>query len=265
MNRISLLLPLLLLLVVSCQPDPVSPAIIVNPGGLNIVLEDGNIVEFTIDSYAGDADLRRVEVTEKPIGGITSVVLDTVITGQVSNIIWVYELPIGEDDVALTFNCYDTDGMRGQTIRRVTAAGNQFLPESTGHHLYSYYSGTSPNAFNLTDSAPLFLSNDPDSIMVDLVEFDELDDSAPSGIITSRSGILFTRNNSFNYAEATQIAAAASFNASTPLQLMSDLQVDDILITEYDTLNNIFAVIKITDIQDIGGSDEDRYTFNLKK
>jgi hypothetical protein len=248
-----------------CSKDPVEPVIIVNPGGLIITLDAGNLVEFNVQCFAGDNALQRVEILQKPLGGVTTSVLDSLIGGEQADFFWVYELPLGEDDVALTFNLYDTDGRRGQTLRRVVSIGNSLLEESTGHHLYSLYSTTSPNAFNLAQNEPLFLTNDPDTLLIDLIELDETDDGTLSYSFTSQSGIKFAKNNSFNYSEATQNAAGSSFESSTPLQVMSDLAVDDIIITEYDTINHVFAVMKITEILDLAGSDDDRYTFNVKK
>jgi hypothetical protein len=248
-----------------CKKEPVSPAILISPGGLHVMIDGGSVVEFTVNAYAGDEDLRNIEIVQKPDGGVSSTVLDTLISGQVSDFFWIYEMPLGEDDVVITFNVYDTAGRRGQALRRVTSEGNVLLAESSGHHLYSVYSTSSPNAFDLDNLEPLFLSTNPDSSIVDLIELDDLDDDTPSGMITSRSGIKFTRNNSFNYAEATQFSAGNSFSSSTPLQVLSNLEIDDIIITEYDTLMHRFAVLKLTAIQDNNGSDEDRYTFNVKK
>jgi hypothetical protein len=59
--------------------------------------------------------------------------------------------------------------------------------------------------------------------------------------------------------------AMSSYNASVPLQTISNLEIDDILITRYDTLNMLHAAIKIIDIQDMPGTEEDRIIFNLKK
>jgi hypothetical protein len=83
--------------------------------------------------------------------------------------------------------------------------------------------------------------------------------------LTSYSGIKFVRNNSFNYPEATQQSAYNTYSSSTALSIVDNISVNDILITEYDTINHLFAVVKITAITNQTGSSSNKYTFNLKK
>ena len=137
--------------------------------------------------------------------------------------------------------------------------------ESTGHDLYSNFSTGNSNGFNITGLEPLFMASLADSTGVDLAQLDTTDDDVQDNVISSYSGIKFTRNNSFNYAEARQSMANSSFLASVPLQTISDLQIDDILITRYDTINVLYAAIKVIDIQDMPGTEDDRIIFNVKK
>jgi hypothetical protein len=139
------------------------------------------------------------------------------------------------------------------------------LTESTGHQIFSRYAIEENNAFNIESIQPLVLATEPDSSTVDIVNYDTTDDDAMNPAFTSYSGIKFARNNDFNYPEATQQSAEGTFTSSTAVNLVSNLQIDDILITEYDTTNSLYAVIQITNILDLEGTVDDRIEFKMKK
>lgn len=251
----------------SCERDTDLPNVFVLPGALNIPTNGGDLIEFDINIVAGDNPLSNFRITQKPLNGLTSTVLDTTITGQQSSFFYIYEVPVGDSDIVMTFTATDTKGFEGATARRLALQGNNFLPESTGHTLYSRYSTAGNDAFDLNGSSPHFLATNPDSTLVDLMEFDPTDDGTLGLALTSLSGVKFVRNNSFNYPEATQASAENTFISSTSVEIISDLEIDDVLIAEYQIDSAVFdyAVIKITSILDQDGSDADRYIFNLKK
>ncbi len=253
------------LLFATCKQEVLTPGILVSPGTINIYANAGELIEFTIEALAGDKDLQNIKIEQKPIGSVTSTVLDTIITGRRASFFFVYNIPEGHEELILSFTAIDTDGNQGQTARRLTITGNEFLQESPGNEIYSVYSNGNPNVFDIDELSPLFLSNQPDTASIDIIELDPDDDDLLSNTWSSWSGIKFVRNNSFNYPEATQSSAAGSYESSTALQVINNLQVDDILITKYDTINQLYAVIKITEITDNAGTEDDHYEFNVMK
>ncbi len=253
-------------LFIACDPEPVPPGIIITPNTYLQEVDPEDVIEFNIRSVAGDAALSKLEISTKPEGGVTTQLVEFEISGQESNDIYVFE--VGEnpvEDQLLVFTVTDVDGLRGQTARRILLNNDPVLVESSGHDLYSNWSSSNSNAFDIETLEQLFLASLADSSNVDLVHLDETDDEAIDNVITSLSGIRFVRNNSFNYASARQSTALNTFESSVPLQTISDLQIDDILITKYDTLDFKYAAIRIMDIQDEPGSENDRIVFNLKK
>jgi len=262
-----LILPVLCIFWLGCERDPEVPNVFVLPGALNIPTNGGDLIEFDINLVAGDNPLSSFRITQKPINGLTSIVLDTVITGQQFSLFYIHEVPVGDEDIIMVFTAIDSEGYEGETARRLVIQGNNFLSESTGHTLYSRYSTDGNDAFDLNESSPLFLATDPDSSLVDLMEYDPFDDGLIAGSWTSLSEVNFVRNNSFNYPEATQASAQNTFESSTPVEIIPDLEEDDILIAKHETDagDYNYAVIKITSIIDETGSDDDRYIFNLKK
>ncbi|MCB0761573.1 MAG: hypothetical protein KDC12_08630 [Flavobacteriales bacterium] len=249
----------------ACKKDPVPPVIFVTPSSLFIEVTEGTPFEFDVSAQKGDANLRQIQIFQKPIDGVTSKLLDTLVSGSQADFFWIHAFTGEHPEVVLTFKVIDQDGYDSETARRVYVEGATALVESTGHMLYSKYSTTGSNAFNIENLESYFLANNPDTLSVDLIELDGSDDGELSNQLTSWSGIRFVRNNAFNYPEATVESAEATYLSSTALQVLSNIAIDDILVTEYDTVNHAYAVIKITGISTAAGSDEDRYEFNVKK
>lgn len=251
-------------LLFSCKKDD-PPTISVSPSGTQINVDPGDLTEFNVELVAGDFELRNVVITGKPNGGVTSVLLDSTIYGKEAQFFYVYEAPFGVTDVVLTFTIYDEDGNKNSTVRRMMISGTNLLTENSGFELYSKYAPAAVSAFNFANLSSLQLGADPDSANIDLVEYDETDDGELNNALTSYSGIKFVRNNSFNYPQATQQSALNTFSSSTPLAIVDNIAINDILITEYDTINHLFAVVKITAITNQAGSSTDKYSFNVKK
>ncbi len=241
------------------------PVLSVNPSELVLTRNAGDLLEFAIVGTAGDNELRNIRISQKPENGITSTLLDTTIYGSHTDFFYVYTVPSGTNRVLLTFALYDTDGKSFTTLRDLYINEGEYLTEIAGYDLYSAYSAGNNNAFRISNLTFYQLELDPDSSLIDLVEKDLTDDGTMSLALTSFSGIRFVRHNSFNYAQATATSAEASFTNSSAQQLIPNIAVNDILITKYDTVQNKYAVIKIMGVQDLEGSANDRYIFNIKK
>ncbi len=250
----------------SCKTkEEAGPAIFVTPGSLVLNADAGDLIEFSVNAVAGDNELRQVKITQKPDGGVTSTLKDTTLFGGNSEFFYVYTVPEGAPRIILTFTAVDNDGKSVSTLRDLYVNSATYLTETTGYELFSPFHFGSNNAFNLGNLTYLQLDTDPDSTVVDLTEKDETDDGQISRNITSLSGIKFVRNNSFNYAQASASSAAASYVSSVPQQLIINIQVNDILITEVDTILHRYAVIKFTGTFDDPDPNLDRYIFNIKK
>jgi hypothetical protein len=250
----------------SCKDkEEKGPYMTITPGDLVLMRNAGDLLEFSIKCQAGDNELRNVRITQKPENGVTSTVLDTTLYGQEEDFFFVYTVPANTDRVLLTFTLYDVEGKSFKSLRDLYVNAGSYLAETTGHTLYSVNATGQNNAFQISNLTFHQLEADPDSSVIDIVEKDLTNDGQMSRAWTSLSGIRFVRNNSFNYAEATASTAANSYTSSNAQQLIANIAVNDILITRYDTLQNKYAVIKITGVHDEEGTASDRYTFNIKK
>ncbi|MBL0314416.1 MAG: hypothetical protein IPP69_01095 [Flavobacteriales bacterium] len=257
---------LVFVFIASCgEKEKAGPAIYIDPSALVLTSNAGDLLEFTVNAKGGDFNLQQIKIMQKPEGGVTSTLLDTLVSGSQTEFFYVYQVPAGSPRILLTFKAIDTDGNEASTLRDLYVESSVYLTETSGHELYSPFHFGANNAFDISSSTWLQLDTDPDSALVDLMESDDTDDGVLSLDITSWSGIRFVRNNAFNYAEATGSSAMNSYQSSIPQQLITDVQVNDILITEYDTIEHKFAVIKLTGIYDDTDPNLDRYTFSLKK
>ena len=267
MKNSSIFLALIIALIsVSCDEDPAPPSVAVTPNSYvqNIDLDD--VVEYSIEGIAGDAGLSSLVISTRPENGVPSVVYEEELSGTSSNSVYTFVLEndtIEEWDVI--FMITDAEGLTGQTSRVVEINEDPVMFESTGHEVFSNFSIGDSTGFNIVGLTPLNLASLADSSGVDLAQFDVTNDDTQNNIVGSYSGIKFTRDNLFDYESARQSMAMNSFNASVPLQTISELEIDDILITRYDTVNMLHAAIKIIDIQDMPGTEDDKIIFNLKK
>jgi hypothetical protein len=248
----------------SCKEDE-NPIIYVSPNTLQVQVEEGGLIEFEVELTAGTHELRNVVITQKPEGGITTTLLDSTIYGKSAEFFWVYTPPANQQDIVLTFTIYDQEGNKNSTLRRVLVTGQTALTETSGLELFSPFTTAGNNAYQLSSLTGYQLAANPDSAFIDLVELDNTDNSEPAFALTSFSGIKFVRNNGFNYAEATKESVESNFNSSSPLSIISNVAINDIIIAKYDTVFNKFAVIKITGIANEAGDDLDRYFFNVKR
>tara|TARA_B100000780_G_C21058789_1_gene425495 strand:- start:586 stop:960 length:375 start_codon:yes stop_codon:yes gene_type:complete len=79
----------------------------------------------------------------------------------------------------------------------------------------------------------------------------------------SISGLLFSKNNSFDYANATLEGVINAYNTSVKKEFVDQISVSDIIITK---IENNYVIIKIINVEDDpNGSENDRYIFNIKQ
>lgn len=266
MKYFSLLLISVALILSSCKKENDPPYLSLSPGTIDQTYPPGALIEFNIEAFGGDNDLRNLLITEKPLNSTTTTIKDTTLSGNRAEFNWVYETPSsGVESVVLRFKITDTEGLSNTFPIRVNIDGGATLQETSGYQLYSYYNSIN-DGFNISNADFISIdAPDSDTTLIDILEYNLDNDSTLSRAWTSYTGLRFVRNNDYNYSAATNASAENTFDASSQQQIVSNLLVNDILITKYDTINNLFAVIKIVNIIDDEGLSNDRYEFNLKK
>ena len=75
------------------------------------------------------------------------------------------------------------------------------------------------------------------------------------------SGLLFSKNNSFDYANATLEGIENTYSTSVKKEFVDQISENDIIITK---IESNYVIIKIIFVIDGIGSGDDRYIFNIK-
>jgi len=137
------------------------------------------------------------------------------------------------------------------------------LTEYTGSIIFSKFSGK-PDAYDIATNSVQFSATAANNLL-DIADFDTIPgDSALTGQWHSPAGSQFVLFPGFDYANATDLSAMNAYNAGQKLDIISDLNINDIIITK-ETGSNTYAVIKIINIVDSAAMIKDRYEFNIKK
>jgi hypothetical protein len=252
-------------LTLSCKKENKDPLIFVSPNNTQINVEPNQIMEFSIKMTAA-AGLNNLRITRNVNNTVTQTVLDTALTGENLTIAFPYQVPVaGVNQVYFVFRLTDKDGREVATPRKLVVVGNALLVETTGHVLYSGFAENSLSAFSISNSNVFQLLELTDSTMVDVKDFDSSDDGVLDRSWTSGHGLKFVRNNAFDYANATFATAKASYTSSTPVEILSNINVNDKIIVRYGGETEMYAVFDVVDIDEEPGSNNDGYRFNLKK
>ncbi len=260
-----------LLLISACKRENEIPVLTVTPSSPVLAVTSGNVITFGISGTSDKSNLSRLLITSKRENDFTITLVDSAITGKSFNWTWEYQIPHAAEAYAnkLTFELYEADGDHMSTKRTLSVTlGAILLTESAGHQFYSRNSAMhGESAFDLEERLPVLYT-------VDSARRDVQDDP-DSGSQTeisrtwiSPAGGRMVRFNGFDYANATNVSVRNAFNSGVPVEELTSVAVNDIIIVKLGSLPvNVshYAVLRITDILDEAGTaDNDRYTFNMK-
>jgi hypothetical protein len=261
-----ILICLTMLLASSCKKDKDSvPRVIVSPSALVITGNIGDLLTFSI-TVESDVRLSKFYISQQPDNQVPVTVLDTVITSKGVTFNYYYRLPAihAGKSVVFEFKAEDENGNVGKQARRVyiNSPAAVTLTETTGHRVYSNLS-SNPDAYNLETNAPQFST--ADTTLRDMQDASDTS-SVLSKILISPAGGKFVSNNGFDYANATDVSTLNAYNGGVKLTQLSGIAVNDIIITKLGSIStNKYVLIRITNVVDVAGKDNDYYEFNIKK
>lgn len=252
----------------SCNKETEGPVLRVLPNATQFSRQPGQLMEFTIQGEAKDG-LKGLRITKNENNTITQTLLDTVLSGSQTSFTLPFQVPEqGVTQIYFVFTLEDVEGRKVSTPRRLVVQGAALLQETTGHILYSIHAGAEANrAFNISNGNAFNLTAETDSSLIDILDYDQTDDGVLARSLTSGNGLEFVRFDAdgFNYSAATFASAQSAYGTANKLDIVSNIQVGDKIITKYSTNPDKFAVLDIVEIFDEDGSSDDRYRFNLKK
>ena len=216
---------------------------------------------ITISSSVTMSELRIIE--KKNSSYIDTLVLKD-INGTNINESLLYRTPNSSINdtslIQLFFYCKDINGKTAESSKTFYVVSSAvFLTETTGHTMFSTAS-SSFNAYDLLNGIPTDCHSGVTSHIND--EWPYESDTLSRKWTSLDSELIFTKVNSFNYANATAQDLQQTYDSSIKKEFVDDIQADDIIITLID---NTYIAIKLIYVIDDIGVENDRYIFSIKK
>lgn len=260
----------------SCKKDKKeAPVVTISPEQLQIAGNVNDIINFRINVIT-NSQLSKVIIKAQPDNAMPFILLDTVITTKGTSFNYYFKLPASYagQSLAMTFRAEDQNGLTGEAFRRVFIAALPAvhpvaLTETSGHRMFRFRS-THFDSYNLeTNSGEYTLT--ADSTTRDIQDFTDTSNVALSKNWKSPAGGKFLRyinGSGFDYANATDSTTINTFTAASASagSLLYNLQIGDVIITKLGSMSvNKYVVMRLTNIVDAVGKDDDYYEFTIKK
>jgi len=230
----------------------------ISPATQYDIREVGDIINYIIES-SSNVTIKQIGVIEI----INNSSIDTLFSFNASeNEVkqsFIYQVPDYSDttNVKLIFYVKNDNNEYLERAKLITVVPKVILlTETTGHTMFSNNS-TEFNSYNLITGTPTYNSDTTSHISDNT---DSITDILSRKWI-SMSGLLFSKNNSFDYANATRETIKNTYNSSLKKEFIDQISDNDIIITKID---NNYLILKIIYVIDGVGSENDRYIFNIK-
>ncbi|MBK6983782.1 MAG: hypothetical protein IPH32_03015 [Bacteroidetes bacterium] len=254
----------------SCKKDKdTSPIVSVSPEPLYYYGNVGDLITFKV-TVSSEIALSKVTITSTVDNETPNIALDSSVSSIGTTFNFYFRIPanLAGKSVVFDFKAENSKGKTGGTAKRLyvaAAAASQaiVLTETAGHLMYSNTS-VNHDAYNLETNSGEF------SLTADTASRDIQDYSGTNTTLSkewrSPAGGKFVLYNGFDYANATDSTAISAYTTGVKYSVLYNLAVGDIIITKLGSVStNKYAVIRITDIVDVAGKDNDYYEFKIKK
>ena len=220
----------------------------------------GEIIPFSI-KLSSNSELSELVIVQI----VNNSIIDTMYHEQISGLekteLYNYTCPdissLDTSEFKLIFYCSNTNGDINERAKVFSVVSkNVYLSESTGHTMFSNNSSEF-NSYNLVTGTAAYNSDTTTHISDNT---DSISDILSREWV-SMSGLLFSKNNSFDYANATLEGIEDTYSTSVKKEFVDQISENDIIITK---IEDNYVIIKIIFVIDNYGSEEDRYIFNIK-
>jgi hypothetical protein len=261
----SILVVIIITLFASCKDkENEKPILKIYPEDLNIQAYANEKVVFNIQANS-DFRLNRFIITKKYAGEPESTIFDSTLSVNNISFQWAFRPSTDiKEDLYIYFKVINEKGYQTIVGKKLVFYGKRF-DEYTGLEMYSA-NGGGTSAFNIETLEPASATND--SAFKDIMEFQtDTTNQHLSGKWVSSTSCQFVKFNTFDYGNASGLTARDAFNAGVKLTEIANIEVNDIYIIKITRLapQDIFAVIKITNLVDVTGTESDYYEFSVKK
>ena len=225
------------------------------------IKNSGEIIDFSI-RVSSNIELSELIIVQI----VNNSIIDTIYQKQISGLekteLYNYTCPeissLDTSDVKLIFYCSNANGDVNERAKVFSVLSkNIYLAETTGHTMFSNNSSEF-NSYNLVTGTAAYNSDTTTHISDNT---DSISDILSREWV-SMSGLLFSKNNSFDYANATLEGIEDTYSTSVKKEFVDQISENDIIITK---IEDNYVIIKIIFVIDNNGSEEDRYVFNIKQ
>jgi hypothetical protein len=229
----------------------------------------GDLVTFKV-TVSSEIALSKVTITSTVDNETPNLALDSSVSSIGTTFNFYFRIPanLAGKSVVFDFKAENSKGKTGGTAKRLYIAAAAASPaivltETAGHLMYSNTS-VNHDAYNLETNSGEF------SLTADTASRDIQDYSGTNTTLSkewrSPAGGKFVLYNGFDYANATDSTTISAYTTGVKYSVLYNLAVGDIIITKLGSVStNKYAVIRITDIVDVAGKDNDYYEFKIKK
>lgn len=274
MNKFFLgLLVLSFITLSSCKDEEkYLPSLTINPTDYIQYVDSNEVVTFTITGNStSDNTLTKFKISKKLKSETTTIILDsTLFNTSYFSYTYEYKIPMYIDTTYIYFNfeLFDNTGKSFKISKLLitkTVNDEKLLTEYSGNIIYTdpFYHAT---AFNLLTGFPLNASTADSANMHIETYLDSINPSIISYKWTSPANLKFVKYNNFDYANASNKTTEAAYNSGIKNDFIAGILNNDIYITKVIQSNDTsFLVIKVIDISDNTDTENDKYTFNVKK
>ena len=261
LNRGSLILYFLIIFSSCTKEDADFIYISFTPTAQYEIRNNGEIISFSIQ-LSSNSELAEFSIVQIVNNSIIDTMYYEQISGLEKTVSYNYTCPnlssLDTSEVKLLFICSNTNGEEQQRAKVFSVvSGDIYLNETTGHTMYSSNSSEF-NSYNLLTGSPMY-SSDSTSHISD--NTDSISDILSRKWI-SMSGLSFTKVNEFDYAHATLEGIKTAYNTHLIKEFVDNIETDNIIIAK---IENNYVIIKIMQVIDDAGSENDRYVFNIKQ
>ncbi len=229
-------------------------------------IESGDNIRLTLTATSTGMPVNRFTLTSYDPVYLQNTLLDTMPKTAVKQFEtkFVYTIPQFSEPntIELTATAYNTAGEQEQTTIWLDVKPKEVELRSIDNiTMYSAASGKN-SAFSLTRMAVA----DTMSLQNDSLFFAELqseDETLQSPTLAWYSPTYyFSRFESFNFGEATQLTVKNAYSSSNSNKIIKDLHTDDVIL--FGTDKQAVGAIKVLSVIDEDGTNNDRYIFSIK-
>lgn len=230
-------------------------------------LYSNSMYEINLEANSIKGHLSTIDISTFDSERGVVAVWDSTLNGTSFKHTYYYKAPQLKNDstvIKMTISVTNTEGDESNFIYSYLIVQRDYqLEETSGITLYSMETDEHPNGLCLENLRPLMVSL-ADSASIDI--YTHMDDQDPSTLARewrTNTDIYFARVNTFDYAGATQKSVTETFASSIGNPRIKDLKNDDIILVGRG--NRAIGAIKIIQVFDEQGSENDRYLINIKR